>query len=243
MGRRFKDLPNVVWLVGGDYTPPAKDRWTVTDLASAIRQEDDRHLMSVHGSPETSGAAAFGQEAWLTVDTVYSYQKTLFQPLLAEYARKPARPFVLIESTYEGEHNSDPAEIRRQAYWSMLSGACGQFFGNNPIWHFNGPGLFPTKLTWIESLAAAGSHDMGCLRQLFDQLPWTELSPERNHEVVTDGYGKDIAVALTARTRNKKLAITYLPSTGTESRDLTVDTESFFGPVLTRWYNPASGNY
>jgi hypothetical protein len=162
---------------------------------------------------------------------------------LAEYYRKPVRPFVLIESTYEGEHKSDPAEIRRQAYWSMLGGACGQFFGNNPIWHFDGPGLFPTQLTWIESLAAAGSRDMACLRNFFAGLPWPELIPEHDHEVVTDGYGKDTATALTARTPNGKLTITYLPSTGTHSRELTVDTAAFVGPVLTRWYNPANGGF
>jgi hypothetical protein len=170
-------------------------------------------------------------------------QPTLFRPLLAEYARKPARPFVLIESTYEGEHDSKPEQIRRQAYWAMLGGACGQFLGNNPIWHFNGPGLFPTKLTWMQALDAAGSRDMARLRTLFLDLPWPELKPEANHEILTDGCGEDTATALTARTADGKLSITYIPATGTNARELTVDTGRFAGPVVARWYNPADGRF
>ena len=49
-------------------------------------------------------------------------------------------PFVLMESSYEGEHNSSPVQIRRQAYWAILCGAAGQFLGNKPIWGFD-PGL------------------------------------------------------------------------------------------------------
>ena len=143
-----------------------------------------------------------------------------------EYQRRPIRPFVLIESTYEGEHNSTPDQIRRQAYWAMLGGACGQFFGNNPIWHFDGPGLYPVKTTWKEALDGTGSRDMTRLRDFFVGLPWHRLEPEKNHEVVTDGYGDGVATALTARTADKRLSVTYIPSTGTESRKLTVDLDA-----------------
>jgi hypothetical protein len=66
-----------------------------------------------------TAAAVFGAQDWLTVNTVYSYNRSLVGPVLAENARRPARPFVLIESTYEGEHNSTPEQIRRQAYWTI----------------------------------------------------------------------------------------------------------------------------
>ncbi len=191
VGKRFKDLPNIVWVMGGDFTPKKDDQWTVAEVAEGIREEDSTHLMTGHGSPEDSAVVAFGEQKWLTVNSVYSYEKTLFRPVQAEYQRRPIRPFVLIESTYEGEHNSTPDQIRRQAYWAMLGGACGQFFGNNPIWHFDGPGLFPTKTTWKEALDGTGSRDMTRLRDLFVGLPWHRLEPEKNHEVVTDGYGEE----------------------------------------------------
>jgi hypothetical protein len=243
IGRRFRSIPNIVWILGGDYTPEMADRWAITELGRAIREQDTNHLMAVHAAPETSAVALLGAEEWLTLDTVYSYDKALFRPALAEYARKPVRPFVLIESTYEGEHNSIPNQIRRQAYWTMLGGGCGQFFGNNPIWHFDGPGLFPVNLTWIQALNGPGSQDMTRLRRCFLGLPWPELRPEEDHAIITDGYGQDAASCLTALTPDHALSVTYIPSTGTETRELTVNAASFPGSIAARWYNPTTGDF
>ena len=241
LGREFKDLPNIVWLLGGDYTPPTSDRWTVTELAEAIHDQDTNHLMTVHAAPENSAASVFGDEKWLTVDTVYTYEQTLFRPVLNEFTRQPSRPFVLIESTYEGEHNSTPEQIRRQAYWAMLGGACGQFLGNNPIWHFDGPGLFPVELTWLKALDSVGSRDLARLRTLLLQFRWYELRPETNHLVISGGYGSGVETALTSLTDDHKLSLTYVPSTGTGARDLTVDASRFAGSLHSQWFNPVTG--
>jgi len=241
VGRRFKDLPNIVWILGGDYTPAQPDQWTVTELAAAIREQDPTHLMTAHHSPESSAVAAFGAPEWLDINTVYGYEKTMFRPMLVEYGRKPVRPFVLLETTYEGEHDSTPDQIRRQAYWAMLSGACGQFFGNNPIWHFDGPGLFPVKMSWQQALNGTGSHDIAQLRKLFIGLPWHQLVPEDNHAILVEGYGSDTATALTATTADRKLSVSYIPSTGTDGRELTFAMGRFAKPVTARWYNPTTG--
>jgi hypothetical protein len=243
LGAQFKDVPNIIWLLGGDYTPQKDDRWTVTALAEAIREKDSLHLMTVHASPETAAAAAFGQEPWLGVDTVYSYDAQLFRPILAERTRSPARPFVMIESTYEGEHDSKPQQIRRQAYWAMLGGACGHFLGNNPIWHFDGPGLFPVKQSWQEALSGTGSHDVARMNNLLRELPWWQLRPEQDHAVITEGYGTGAATALTAITPDKKLSLTYVPPEPGKSRTLMVNGAHFNGPIQAQWFNPRSGEF
>ena len=38
----------------------------------------------------------------------------------------------------------------------MLSGAAGQFFGNNPVWHFDGPTFFPFTGDWRQALGQRG---------------------------------------------------------------------------------------
>jgi hypothetical protein len=245
VGKRFKDLPNLVWVMGGDFTPPKEDQSVVTEMAEGIREEDSQHLMSAHGGPSTHSAViAFGEPDWLLVNSVYSYEKTLFRPLVTEYHRQRIRPFVLLESVYEGEHDSKPHEIRRQAYWAMLCGACGQFFGNNPIWHFDGPGLFPFTTTWQKCMDGTGSRDMIRLRQVFAELPWYELTPEENHRIVTKGYGRELAAVLTARTPDgRAAAVIYVPSTEAHSLDLTVNLAEFSGPVTARWYNPTNGSF
>jgi hypothetical protein len=243
VGKRFKDLPNIVWMLGGDYTPEAPDQWVVNELAEAIREEDPVHLMTAHHSPESSAVAAFGEQEWLAVNNFYGYEKTLFRPLLAEYQRQPVRPLVLLETTYEGEHDSTPDQIRRQAYWAILSGACGQFFGNNPIWHFDGPGLFPARMSWQQALGATGSHDIALLRELFIHLPWQELVPENNHAIVAEGLGSGTTTALSACTADGKLSVTYIPSTGTGGRELRIALGRFAKPVTARWYNPTNGKF
>ena len=243
VGRRFKDLPNIVWGLGGDFIPNEEDRWTVTEIARGIRDEDADHLMTAHGSRGKRVAPGLGDPDWLAVNTTYTDASNLVELTQMEYERRPVRPFVLIEAIYEGEHDSTPDQIRRQAYLTMLGGACGQFFGNNPIWHFDGPGLFPTKTNWKEALDGTGSRDMARLRDLFGGLAWHKLEPERNHAIVTGGYGVEIITALTARTPDKRLAVTYIPSTGTESRSLTIDLARFSGPITARWYNPTSGHW
>jgi hypothetical protein len=241
VGERFKDLPNIVWLLGGDFTPRKEDQWTVTEVAQGIRETDPKHLMSGHGTPGPSAVEAFGDQPWLAVNSAYSYDPNLFRPMLDAYLRKPTRPFVLIESVYEGEHDAKPEQIRRQAYWAMLSGACGQFFGNNPIWRYDGPGLFPAKTSWQEALDGIGSCDMSRLRGLFARLPWYHLIPEEKHVLVVDGFGQGTATALTALTADRRLSVTYVPSTGTGPRTLKVDLGQISGRVKARWFNPSSG--
>jgi hypothetical protein len=125
----------------------------------------------------------------------------------------------------------------------MLCGGCGQFFGNCPIWHFDGPGLFKPKLTWQQALDGTGSRDMTRLRELFAGLAWCQLVPEQDHEIVTGGHGMGPTRVLTSQTSDKKLSVTYVPSTGIESRELAVDLSQFSGPVSARWYNPTDGRW
>jgi hypothetical protein len=132
VGERFKDLPNLVWMVGGDYALPEAERWAGAELALGLRDGGATQLITAHGG-QTTAVETFGDQPWLAVDTVYRYQSDLWRPLQANYGRRPVRPFVLIESTYEGEHDAKPEQIWRQAWWAMLNGACGQFFGNNPL--------------------------------------------------------------------------------------------------------------
>ena len=87
-------------------------------------------------------------------------------------------PFFLIESAYENEHEATEQRLRTQAYQAVLSGAAGQVFGNNPIWHFDGPGLYPAPVTWQQALGSRGAQSMTHLRDLLTSLPWWQLEPD-----------------------------------------------------------------
>ncbi len=238
VGQRFKDLPNIVWMVGGDYALPETERWAGTELALGLREGGARQLITAHGG-QTSALDTFGDQPWLAVDTVYRYQPDLWRPLLAAHGRKPARPFVLIETIYEGEHDSKPEQIRRQAWWAMLCGACGQFFGNNPMWHFDGPTLFPHTNTWEQALGSTGSRDIARLGKFLTTLPWQQLVPDTEGKLVAAGAGDGTARITGARASDKSLALLYIPADGKGPREFKLNLANFAGPVTARWFNPA----
>jgi hypothetical protein len=242
LGRKFRDLPNIVWVLGGDYTPPEADRWTVDEVAAGIRETDPKHLMTGHGSPGQSAATAYPERKWLDVNVTYSYEPALHLPVRNDYQQQPVRPLVMLESTYENEHNATPEQIRRQAYWAMLSGACGQFFGNSPIWHFDGPGVAPTTRKWRTEIDGQGSRDMTVVRKLFSSLAWHRLAPDSESTVMVSGDDGKLGHATTAVTPEQDLSVTYVPATpGTEQRTVSVRLDRFRSPVRLRWFDPTSG--
>ena len=112
-------------------------------------------MQTVHGNRDTATSAYWPDAGWLALDTVYTYGDAA-AAVQARYRAGPHRPFFLIEARYEGEHGVETAEIRKIVYGALLSGASGQVFGNNPVWHFGGPALYDTATGWHEALASQG---------------------------------------------------------------------------------------
>jgi hypothetical protein len=108
----------------------------------------------------------------------------------------------------------------------MLSGATGQFFGNNPIWHFDGPTLFPFTGDWRAALDSTGSRDMSRLARFFGSRRWWTLAPQPGTATVT------IAAA------GSGLRAIYIAG------DATAAAQDVMLPVpalsaSARWFNPA----
>lgn len=227
-------------MLGGDYALPKKFHWTITALAEAIQAGGAKQLMTVHGGQQ-SALDVVGNKDWIAINNTYSYDREIFRVYQKDYQRKPTRPFVLIESIYEHEHNSTPAQIRRQAYWAMTCGACGQFFGNNPIWHFDGPGLFRAPHDWKKELNSVGSQDMSRLRKAFIDRDWHLLVPDFKHRLVTEGISDGVETITGAISSDRKLAYIYIPSTGRDAREFSIEASQFSGEVSASWLNPTSG--
>ena len=132
LGKRFKDLPNIVWVQGGDFAPKPADLWTANELAEGIREGGAMQLQTAHASRTQSAAPAFGEPAWLDINTTYTDRPKLFELLIADYRRQPVRPFVLLEAYYENENKATPELIRRQSYAAMLCGAAANSSATPP---------------------------------------------------------------------------------------------------------------
>jgi len=230
VGKRYRDFDNIVWIIGGDRNPESA-RPDVDAVAEGIKEFDKRHLFTAHCHPENSAVDQYKRDGWLDVNDTYTYS-IVHAKLLTDYNRMPVMPFFLIETTYEGEHNASEVQIRRQAYWAILSGATGQFMGNRPIWLFD-PG-------WQAAMDAQGSQDMVRLKALFTSRPWYDLLPDQKHEVVVDGLGEfhGLDYLAAARTADGGTIIAYLPT----ARAFTVDLSKVAGTSAQGWwYNPRTG--
>lgn len=245
VGRRFRDHPNLIWIMGGDFDPPPEQRWVANELAAGIREEDTIHLMTAHCGPNGVAVKTYGDQSWLQLNNVYDYREDLYVPCLSEDKCLPRKPYFLLETAYEGEHNATPDRIRRQAYWPLLCGAFGQLYGNSPIWHFGSVGVYDRGGDWVAALDSQGARDMAHLAKVFRSRPWWLLRADHEHKVVTAGTGTfgQPDYVTTARTIDGTQALSYIPSTGTDRRELSVDLRQLTGEVTARWFNPVDGSY
>jgi hypothetical protein len=253
VGRRLGGLDNIIWMIGADREPgEALDHMDA--LVAGIRECGGRHLFTAGTAPERSPAIDFQRGGWLDLNLTYTYG-IVHRKLLADYNRQPVMPFLLFESTYEGEHNASPVQVRRQAYWAILCGGCGQFMGNLPLWGFYPqgspmPGTFfcdnegrdRSSFTsgWRAALDSQGSRDMVHLKALFASRPWFHLVPDQAHEVVTAGLGEftGLDYLAAARTTDGGTVIAYMPT----ARTITVDLARVCGRAACAWwFDPCTG--
>lgn len=236
---RFAHLPNIMWVHGGDANPA--DPSIVAEVALGIREVQPGGLHTAHTAPGHQALEVYDNPDWLDVNNVYTYEPVA--PIsLAAYARPDARPFFLLESEYEGENRRAPnVRIRSQAWQAVLSGAMGQVFGNNPLWHFASPvPITPFRGSWQDALGSEASRSMTQLRRLLESMDWWRLEPDRERAMLLGWqYGGHFdAVAAVAATGD--LALVYVP----KRRQLRMDLHRR-APRVTRmrWYDPVSGIY
>ena len=230
VGNRYKGFDNIFWCLGGDRNPGRALR-EVMETARGIKEVDQRHLFTAHVAPEHSPVDVYPGADWLDVNVTYTY-KLVHDSLLRDYQRTPVVPFFLIESTYEGEHNASEVQIRRQAYWAILSGATGQIMGNRPIWLYD--------RGWEAAMDAPASVAMAHLKKLFDSRAWHELVPDQDHKVITAGLGEFFGLdyLAAARTADGNTVIAYLPT----GRAVTVDMSKVASQrAKAWWFNPRTG--
>jgi hypothetical protein len=234
LGARYQHMEHIIWTHGGDYNPPNRD--VVLDVAEGIREFTPGRLETAHCVRETA-AVEYWPEPWLTLNNVYT-GRAVYSDALDQYNRPGPLAFFFLEGLYENEHSITTVRIRTQAYHALLSGAAGQLFGNNPIWHFDGPGLYPAPVTWKEALDGPGSRSMAIVWNLFSSLQWWLLVPDVDNQVLVGGLGDGQDRAVAAQTGDRGLAVAYVPTV----RDIQMDFSTFSGPqVAAEWHDPSSG--
>ncbi|MFN3188971.1 MAG: DUF4038 domain-containing protein [Aureliella sp.] len=288
LGDRMKDRTNLIWALGGDRRPHekpwARDVWNamaegITDGVAGVSQFDgaadwNQTLMSYHCMASSSGL--WLDTAWLDFHMWGTYHSTKdwarsFGMARKDLAADPNRPTLNSEPCYEEiprDYRGDngyfgAAEVRRAAWWSVLSGTFGHTYGAHPIWQMWGtpemgkpevplPKLSPTRMDWANALSLPGAGQMqhlrGCMESLGDFAslrPYDELLVNRDEGTgpSSEGY---VACAVGA-----DFAIAYVPGlpvgSGVEESSKRSAIEFQLGrfegaTAQWYWFNPRDGS-
>lgn len=243
LGNRYKDHPNIVWLIGGDTNPFAHNvDEKLAEMVAGIKEFDPDHLMTAHTGPETSAQEIWGSPPWLDLNTIYTYSERTYEKTASEYRRANALPLFLLETAYENEHGSTPLSLRATAYHSVLWGArLGHFFGNCPIWPFGASTAanFCRSTNWIAELDSAGSTTVAYIGDLMRSRRHWLMRPDHANAVMTQGHGSGSTRAVTARAADGSSVIAYLPT----RRQVTIDMTKVSGSnAQVWWWNPRTNS-
>lgn len=239
LATRFAHLPNIMWVHGGDANPA--DPSIVAEVAFGVHEVGHPGLHTAHTAPGHQAFDVYGDPAWLDVNNVYTYDPVA--PIALEaHARPDACPFFLLESEYEGENRRAPdVRIRSQAWQAVLSGAMGQVFGNNPLWHFASPApITPFQGGWQDALGSEGNRSMTQLRRLLESVAWWRLEPDARRAMLPGWKYTGHYDAVSASSTSGDLAIVYLPRRWLVRLDVRR-----WAPHATRlrWYDPVDGTF
>lgn len=235
LGRRFGGFPNIVWVHGGDYDPP--DKALVEAVVAGLMAAAPNALQTVHGAIGSRVRQTWYDASWIDIDTLYTYEDTAVRAGDL-YRTNPAKPFVLLEGRHENEADTDAAKVRAQAYGSLLSGAAGQFFGNNPVWHFAGPGVFAANSRWQDALDSPGAQSMAYLNALFEKIAWWALEPDPSILAHEGGLPVN-EMTIPAAAKDRSFAIVYV----TDVAVVRIRRDALPPTVMNRarWFDPSSG--
>jgi hypothetical protein len=246
LGNRYKNFPNIIWMHGNDFQSWRNPEHTalVQAVALGIKDADPNHLHTVQLNFLTS--SSMDDPSWAPIiglNAAYTYYPTYAQ-LLKDYNRSELKPLIMAEANYEFEHNPNTDGgstqiLRRQAYWSMLSGVTGQLYGSLYTWRL-APG-------WQTRLDTPGIVQFAHMSQLFGSRKWHELIPDQDHTVVIRGRGKystngsmaTNTYATAARTPDGSLVMAYMPTI----RPIMIDMTKLSGAATARWFDPTNGSY
>jgi Protein of unknown function (DUF4038)/Putative collagen-binding domain of a collagenase len=246
LGNRFKDLPNIIWMSGNDFQTwrDKSQNALVHAVMRGLAKTDPNHMQTIELDYLVSASLEDkAMRPLLGLDAVYTYKPTYAEEL-EEYKRADFAPTFLVEANYEFEHNGGTdggttQNLRRQEWWSALSGTTGQIYGSAYSWRLQGD--------WADHLDTVGIQQLSYMKRFFvgEGEHWNDLVPDRKHEFLVKGYGTfskgdaipDDTYATAAIGDLGQYGVVYLP----DIRTVTIDTSLLRGITNVYWVDPTTG--
>ena len=246
LGNRYRNYPNIIWEFGNDFQlwRTQLNDAVILAIADGVRSADPNHIITIELDYPVSESQ--DDPNWISrinMNSVYTYFTPYIETLVA-YNKTTVMPVLFLEEHYEDEtlfsELGTPNILRRQEYWSLISGAlAGHMYGS--YW----TDRFATG--WQSHLNTQAVRELGYFKSLMTSVAWYNLVPDQTHSLLTAGYGtfgntghvgnNDCAMA--AKAPDGSLAIIYTPV----SHNMTVAMGNFAGLVTARWFDPTNNTF
>lgn len=264
LGERYKDNPNIIWMIGGDIMGNKKPEvWDA--LARAIKKVDKNHIMTFHPRGRTTSAWWYNDREWMDFNMFQSGHRRYGQRngdgdytikdnteednwtyVDMSFEKKPLRPVIDGEPSYEdipqGLHDfSAPRwqdyDVRRYAYWAVFAGCFGHTYGHNSVMQFIRPGLgasFGAEKPWWDAMKDPGYNQMKYIKWLMLSFPFTERVADQSIIAGQNGERYDRVIA----TRGNDYLLVYNYS----GKPMKIDLGKISGAKKYVWWmNPSDG--
>ena len=251
LGARYKDAPNIIWILGGDRPAPGVEAvWRA--MAEGLKEGDGgRHLKTFHPNGRHSSGDWLHDEPWLDFNMLQSGHASKdfanYEMISKDYQRTPAKPVFDGEPRYDdhpvmGRPVDQPTiwfddfDTRQAAYWAVFAGAFGHTYGVHPIWQFLTPDRKPVnraRHNWYDDLDLPAAFHLHHLRLLMESRPFLTRVPDQSI-LVDAGTGPEHLQA----TRGQDYLFVYTPF----SKKLVVNGGKISGKrVRAWWFDPRTG--
>ncbi len=257
LGNRYKNRPNIIWIMGGDRNPRdgSSDVAIWREMAGGVQEGAggaDRSLMSFHPQPNgTQGGAS----QWFQTDNWFDFNMhqnghcrftPVYDNISASYNRQPTKPTMDAEPIYEDHPvcfnakelgTSNALDVRQFAYLDLFAGAFGHTYGCHDIWQMysasrpavNGPHLY-----WPEALELPAANQMQFVKRLIMARPMLDRVPDQSIIVENNLTPADRIQA----TRGRDYAFVYTSS----GRPFSVNPGKISGQSISaNWFDPRTG--
>ena len=265
LGERYKNKPNIIWMIGGDILG---DKGTASwdALARAIRKADPNHVMTFHPRGRTTSARWFADREWMDFHMFQSGHRRYGQRngdgdytikdnteednwryVDLTWEGNEVKPVIDGEPSYEdipqGLHDfSAPRwmdyDVRRYAYWAVFAGCFGHTYGHNSIMQFMKPGLlgsFGAEKPWWDAMKDPGYGQMKYLKWLILAFPFEERIADQSVIAGQNGERYDRNIA----TRGNDYLLVYNYS----GKPMQLDLAKISGQKKNVWVmNPSDGS-
>ena len=248
IANRYKYHENIIWMLGGDRPLEPPHRSIIDAMAKGIKEVDPNHLMTFHPAGETTSIDFVGDADYIDFHTSQTGHRAKqcyrSDDVMRKMRSASCKPFMDAEPRYEDHPacfndrlgyywNAD--DVRQNAYWNVLTGACGHTYGNHAVWRMNREPSSYNPYSWDVALEHPGAEQIGYVKKLRLSRDYFSLV-EATEEILDsnfDGMGHMVGA------KGKGYAYVYSPLGVPFTVNLTIFLDAQY--IRAFWFDPKTG--